>query len=89
MVLLDDDDSNNIAETDFGIVVRVTNSRGEEHLVFGFREMLKWLSGSSSSGASNNGGNFDNLTHVGKMYTINQCQVVVEEVIAEGMFELF
>lgn len=47
--------------------------------------MLKWLSGSASSGANGNGGNFDNLTHVGKVYMINRHQVVVEEVIAEGM----
>ena len=51
---------------------------------FVFFRMLKWLSGNSSSGASNNG-NYDNLTHVGKVYTINRHQVVVEEVIAEGM----
>ena len=47
--------------------------------------MLKWLSGSASSGANGNGGAFDNLTHVGKVFVINRHQVVVEEVIAEGM----
>ncbi len=47
--------------------------------------MLRWLSGGASSGTNNSSGNFDNLTHVGKVYTINGHQVVVEEVIAEGM----
>lgn len=48
--------------------------------------MLKWLGGGSTSnaGANSGSGAFDGLTHVGKMYSVNEYQVVVEEVIAEG-----
>ena len=42
--------------------------------------MLKWL-GSSAGGGTNG---TDNLTHVGKVFTVNEYQVVVEELIAEG-----
>ena len=44
--------------------------------------MLKWLGG--NSGANGGNGTFDNLTHVGKVFFVNEYQVVVEEVIAEG-----
>ena len=49
--------------------------------------MLKWLGGgaNTASASSIGGGNgTDNLTHVGKVFTINEYQVVVEEMIAEG-----
>ena len=49
--------------------------------------MLKWLGGGSSAsnanGASGGGGDV-NLTHVGKVFHVNDYQVVVEELIAEG-----
>lgn len=50
--------------------------------------MLKWLGGGSGSGAgagsgSGNGADI-NLTHVGKVFTVNEYQVTVEELIAEG-----
>ncbi len=49
--------------------------------------MLKWFGGGgggSSSHANNNGNGGDNLTHVGKVFIVNEHQVVVEELIAEG-----
>ena len=55
----------------------------------GLCEMLKWLGGgTSSAGASSNssGNGTDNLTHVGKVFTVNEHQVVVEELIAEGLY---
>lgn len=45
--------------------------------------MLKWLSGGGGGGAGNGNG-LDNLTHVGKVFCVNEYQVVVEELIAEG-----
>lgn len=44
--------------------------------------MLKWLGG--GSGAAGGGNGVDNLTHIGKVFTVNEYQVVVEELIAEG-----
>lgn len=49
--------------------------------------MLRWLGGGTSSAgpsSSSSGNGTDNLTHVGKTFTINEFQVVVEELIAEG-----
>lgn len=48
--------------------------------------MLKWLGGgTSSAGVSSSGSNgAENMTHVGKVFTVNEYQVVVEELIAEG-----
>ena len=51
--------------------------------------MLKWLGGggntsSGASGSSGGGNGSDNFTHVGKVFTVNEYQVVVEELIAEG-----
>ncbi len=51
--------------------------------------MLRWLGGSTSSagaGSNSSGNGTDNLTHVGKVFTVNEYQVVVEELIAEGLF---
>lgn len=46
--------------------------------------MLKWLGGSSAASSGGNG-IVDNLTHVGKVFNVNEYQVVVEELIAEGI----
>lgn len=49
--------------------------------------MLKWLGGGGNSVAGSNGGSGAdmNLTHVGKVFNVNEYQVVVEELIAEGI----
>lgn len=49
--------------------------------------MLKWLGGGGGAGGSNGGGNGGDasFTHVGKVFTVNDYQVVVEELIAEGL----
>jgi hypothetical protein len=44
--------------------------------------MLKWLGGGSSTAGGGSGS--DNLTHVGKVFNVDEYQVVVEELIAEG-----
>lgn len=46
--------------------------------------MLKWLGGSSSTAGGGSGNGGDTFTHVGKVFTVNEYQVVVEELIAEG-----
>ena len=47
--------------------------------------MLKWLGGAGGNSVNAGGGNGgDNLTHVGKVFNVNEYQVVVEELIAEG-----
>ena len=43
-------------------------------------DMLKWLAGSSGNGG--NGGN--GSTMIGRVYRINEHQVVVEDILAEG-----
>lgn len=44
--------------------------------------MLKWLGGTSSNHADN--GSDSGMTHIGKVFNVNEYQVVVEELIAEG-----
>lgn len=46
--------------------------------------MLKWLGGSSAAGGSGGSNGVDSLTHVGKVFTVNEYRVIVEELIAEG-----
>lgn len=46
--------------------------------------MLKWLGGGGSAAGGGGSNGNDNLTHVGKVFTVNDYQVVVEELIAEG-----
>ena len=48
--------------------------------------MLKWLGGGGGPGSGGNGA-ADSFTHVGKVFNVNDYQVVVEELIAEGESE--